>query len=49
MMLFIKEFVEKKVRVTASRLITTTTTTATTEQSDNNRNSENNCITKCWI
>ena len=37
---FIKEFVEKKGRVTASRLITTTT--AKTEQADNNRNSENN-------
>jgi large subunit ribosomal protein L30 len=35
---FIKEFVEKKGRVTASRLITTT---AKTEQADNNRNSEN--------
>ncbi len=36
---FIKEFVEKKGRVTASRLITTATKT---EQADNNRNSENN-------
>jgi large subunit ribosomal protein L30 len=38
---FIKEFIEKKGRVTASRLITTTTLDAE-EQLDNNRNSENN-------
>lgn len=42
---FIKEFIEKKGRVSASRLVTTTTTTTTataaTEQLDNNRNSEN--------
>lgn len=38
---FIKEFIEKKGRVSASRLVTTTTATAATEQLDNNRNSEN--------